>query len=96
MKRFYKISAIVALTALIFGAAFSIAGVCIGGTVEAAGSLVEAYGIYGLHFHFPFFWFGSDQEVEVDRGKESMPIEESDTPELETIPEVEKVEKKCV
>ncbi|MCI8626588.1 MAG: DUF4097 domain-containing protein [Lachnospiraceae bacterium] len=64
MKKFYQTAAIIALAAIIFGAAFSIAGICIGGTVEAAGELVEIHSVHGIHFRFPFFWFGSDEKTD--------------------------------
>ncbi len=82
MKRFYQATAIIALVAIVFGTVFSIAGVCVGGTVEAAGELVEVHGIRGFHFHFPFFWFGSKEETPIQREKLELPakLEEPEAP----------------
>jgi len=59
MKRFYQIAAIIAACSLCVGFVVGLAGLCIGGTVDAAEKLVDGRGI---HFNFPFFWFGDDDE----------------------------------
>ena len=57
MKRFYRVTGILAGIALGCGIALSLVGVSMGGTVEAAEGLVR---LPGLHLDFPFVWFGSE------------------------------------